>query len=62
MALFEKFVQKLGTLPKYLQPDSVVISGNVLKIYPNGEQDQDRGPLLSFIQSTAWRKRRWRSR
>ena len=61
MALFEKFVQKLGTLPKYLQPDSVVISGNVLKVYPNGEEDQDRGPLLSFIQSTAWRKRCWRS-
>ena len=61
-AIFEKFVTKLGTLPKYLQPDSVVISGNVLKLYPNGGDNEDRGALLSYIQSMAWRKRCWKSR
>jgi hypothetical protein len=59
-AIFEKFVTKLGTMPKYLQPDSVVISGNVLKLYPNGGDNEDRGALLSYIQTMAWRKRCWK--
>lgn len=62
MAIFENFVAKLGTLPKYLQPDSIVISGNVLSLYPNGKEGADRGALLSYIQSMAWRKRCWKSR
>lgn len=62
MAIFQNFVEKMGSLPKYLQPDSVVISGNVLQAYPNGKSDEDRGPLLAYIQSTSWRKRHWKSR
>lgn len=62
MAIFQNFVTKLGTLPKYLQPDSIVISGNVLSLYPDGKEGGDRGALLSYIQSMAWRKRCWKSR
>ncbi len=62
MAIFQNFVEKMGSMPKYLQPDSVVISGNVLEAYPNGKSGEDRGPLLTYIQSTSWRKRRWKSR
>jgi len=62
MAIFQNFVEKMGSMPKYLQPDSVVISGNVLQAYPNGKSGEDRGPLLTYIQSTSWRKRCWKSR
>jgi len=62
MQIFENFVTKLGTMPKYLQPDSIVISGNVLSLYPDGKEGGDRGALLSYIQSMAWRKRCWKPR
>ena len=62
MQIFENFVTKLGTMPKYLQPDSIVISGNVLSLYPDGKEGGDRGVLLSYIQSMAWRKRCWKPR